>query len=62
MLFTDADFSSPIYEADKLFAGAEGADVAIGSRWLRASCRPNASPGIASSMDGYSTSRCITLD
>jgi len=34
-LFTDADLSSPITEADKLFAAlAEGADIAIGSRWL----------------------------
>jgi glycosyltransferase involved in cell wall biosynthesis len=37
MLFTDADLSSPIEEADKLFAALnKGADVAIGSRWLRA--------------------------
>jgi dolichyl-phosphate beta-glucosyltransferase len=36
MLFTDADLSSPIEEADKLFAALNnGADVAIGSRWLR---------------------------
>jgi glycosyltransferase involved in cell wall biosynthesis len=35
MLFTDADLSSPITEATKLFAALEaGADVAIGSRWL----------------------------
>lgn len=35
-MFTDADLSSPITEADKLFAAlAEGADVAIGSRWLK---------------------------
>lgn len=35
-LFSDADLSSPITEADKLFAAlAEGADVAIGSRWLK---------------------------
>jgi glycosyltransferase involved in cell wall biosynthesis len=35
MLFTDADLSSPISEASKLFAALEaGADVAIGSRWL----------------------------
>jgi glycosyltransferase involved in cell wall biosynthesis len=35
-LFTDADLSSPITEADKLFAALdEGADVAIGSRWLK---------------------------
>lgn len=35
-LFTDADLSSPISEAPKLFdAIATGADIAIGSRWLR---------------------------
>ena len=36
LLFTDADLSSPIEEADKLFAALKaGGDVAIGSRWLR---------------------------
>jgi len=35
LLFSDADLSSPIAEAGKLFAAIEtGADVAIGSRWL----------------------------
>lgn len=35
LLFSDADLSSPIEEADKLFASiAQGADIAIGSRWL----------------------------
>jgi dolichyl-phosphate beta-glucosyltransferase len=35
LLFTDADLSSPISEATKLFDAMEkGADVAIGSRWL----------------------------
>jgi glycosyltransferase involved in cell wall biosynthesis len=35
-LFTDADLSSPITEADKLFGAiTKGADVAIGSRWLQ---------------------------
>jgi dolichyl-phosphate beta-glucosyltransferase len=35
LLFTDADLSSPITEAAKLFDEMEkGADVAIGSRWL----------------------------
>ena len=35
-LFTDADLSSPIPEADKLFAAlSAGADIAIGSRWLQ---------------------------
>jgi dolichyl-phosphate beta-glucosyltransferase len=38
LLFTDADLSSPITEAGKLFAALEaGADVAIGSRWLDSS-------------------------
>ncbi len=36
LLFTDSDLSSPIGEADKLSAAlAGGADVAVGSRWLR---------------------------
>ena len=36
LLFSDADLSSPIAEAEKLFAAiADGADVAIGSRWLK---------------------------
>jgi dolichyl-phosphate beta-glucosyltransferase len=36
LLFSDADLSSPIEEADKLFGAiAGGADIAIGSRWLR---------------------------
>jgi len=36
LLFSDADLSAPIEEAPKLFAAiASGADVAIGSRWLR---------------------------
>src|SRR5271169_2078702 len=35
-LFTDADLSSPLTEAQKLFdAIRQGADIAIGSRWLR---------------------------
>ena len=35
-LFTDADLSSPIIEADKLFGAlSAGAAVAIGSRWLQ---------------------------
>jgi glycosyltransferase involved in cell wall biosynthesis len=45
VLFTDADLSSPIEEADKLFAAlAEGADVAIGSRWLRAELQTHRQP------------------
>ena len=36
ILFSDADLSSPIEEAPKLFKALEdGADIAIGSRWLR---------------------------
>lgn len=36
LLFTDADLSSPIEEATKLFAAIQsGADIAIGSRWLQ---------------------------
>ncbi len=36
LLFSDADLSSPIEEATKLFAAIDqGADIAIGSRWLR---------------------------
>ena len=35
VMFTDADLSSPIEEAERLFeAIGRGADVAIGSRWL----------------------------
>ena len=36
VMFTDADLSAPIEEAERLFAAiAGGADIAIGSRWLR---------------------------
>ena len=35
VMFTDADLSAPIEEADGLFAAiSAGADIAIGSRWL----------------------------
>jgi glycosyltransferase involved in cell wall biosynthesis len=35
VMFTDADLSAPIEEAERLFAAiAGGADIAIGSRWL----------------------------
>jgi len=44
-LFTDADLSSPIDEAQKLFdAIAAGADIAIGSRWLRADLQTERQP------------------
>jgi len=36
LLFSDADLSSPIEEASKLFTAIQnGADIAIGSRWIR---------------------------
>lgn len=38
VMFTDADLSAPIHEAVRLFAAiGEGADIAIGSRWLDSS-------------------------
>jgi dolichyl-phosphate beta-glucosyltransferase len=44
-LFTDADLSSPISEAQKLFdAIAAGADIAIGSRWLRSDLQTERQP------------------
>ena len=45
LLFSDADLSSPIYEATKLFAAIDaGADVAIGSRWLNAQLQTERQP------------------
>lgn len=45
LLFSDADFSSPIEEAEKLFSAiAEGADIAIGSRWLKAELQTRKQP------------------
>jgi glycosyltransferase involved in cell wall biosynthesis len=45
ILFTDADLSSPIEEAEKLFAAlAAGADVAMGSRWLRTELQTQRQP------------------
>jgi hypothetical protein len=44
-LFTDADLSSPLSESEKLFeAIRQGADVAIGSRWLRAELQTERQP------------------
>ena len=44
-LFTDADLSSPIGEAEKLFeAIRQGADIAIGSRWLSAELQTERQP------------------
>lgn len=45
LLFSDADLSSPIEEAEKLFAAvAMGADVAIGSRWLQSHLQTQRQP------------------
>jgi glycosyltransferase involved in cell wall biosynthesis len=45
LLFSDADLSSPIQEAAKLFAAiANGADVAIGSRWMNAELQTERQP------------------
>ena len=45
LLFSDADLSSPIEEAPKLFAAlSDGADVAIGSRWLRSDLQTQKQP------------------
>lgn len=45
LLFTDADLSSPIEEAPKLFdAITHGADIAIGSRWLRSELQTQRQP------------------
>ncbi|MFY9909026.1 MAG: dolichyl-phosphate beta-glucosyltransferase [Candidatus Sulfotelmatobacter sp.] len=45
VLFSDADLSSPIEEAVKLFQALEaGADVAIGSRWLCAETQTQRQP------------------
>jgi dolichyl-phosphate beta-glucosyltransferase len=44
-LFSDADLSSPMAEAEKLFAAIrQGADIAIGSRWLRAELQTERQP------------------
>ena len=44
-LFTDADLSSPISEARRLFdAIAQGADIAIGSRWMRTELQTERQP------------------
>src|SRR6202042_1419274 len=45
VMFTDADLSSPIEEAERLFAAiAQGADIAIGSRWLGSSRQTHRQP------------------
>lgn len=46
VMFTDADLSAPIDEANRLFAAIEqeGADIAIGSRWLATSRQTHRQP------------------
>jgi dolichyl-phosphate beta-glucosyltransferase len=45
VMFTDSDLSAPIEEAERLFAAiAEGADIAIGSRWLESSRQTHRQP------------------
>jgi glycosyltransferase involved in cell wall biosynthesis len=45
VLFTDADLSTPIEDADRLFGAiAKGADIAIGSRWLEKSRQTQRQP------------------
>jgi dolichyl-phosphate beta-glucosyltransferase len=45
LLFTDADLSSPIEEAEKLFTAIKnGADLAIGSRWLQTNLQTQRQP------------------
>jgi dolichyl-phosphate beta-glucosyltransferase len=45
VLFSDADLSSPIEEAPKLFSALDsGADIAIGSRWLRVETQTQRQP------------------
>ena len=45
LIFSDADLSSPIEEVPKLLAALNsGADIAIGSRWLRAETQTQRQP------------------
>jgi dolichyl-phosphate beta-glucosyltransferase len=45
LIFSDADLSSPIEEAPKLLQALnDGADIAIGSRWLRAETQTQRQP------------------
>jgi dolichyl-phosphate beta-glucosyltransferase len=45
VMFTDADLSAPIEEAERLFAAIEaGADIAIGSRWLESARQTHRQP------------------
>jgi hypothetical protein len=56
VMFTDADLSAPMEEAERLLAVIEaGADVAIGSRWMDADARPFISRSTAASSADVST-------
>jgi glycosyltransferase involved in cell wall biosynthesis len=45
VMFTDADLSSPIEEAERLFAAIDAcADIAIGSRWLESGRQTHRQP------------------
>ena len=45
VMFTDSDLSAPIEEAERLFAAiADGADIAIGSRWLESGRQTHRQP------------------
>jgi len=45
VMFTDSDMSAPIEEAERLFAAIEnGADIAIGSRWLESGRQTHRQP------------------
>jgi dolichyl-phosphate beta-glucosyltransferase len=45
VMFTDADLSAPMDEAERLFAAiAAGADIAIGSRWLESGRQTHRQP------------------
>jgi glycosyltransferase involved in cell wall biosynthesis len=45
VMFTDADLSAPIAEAERLFAAIRsGADIAIGSRWLESGRQTHRQP------------------
>ena len=56
VVFSDADLSSPIEEVPKLLqAISEGADIAIGSRWLRAELQTQRQPLHRQLLAGSST-------
>jgi len=59
ILFSDADLSSPIEEANKLFAAIQaGANIAMGSRWLRAELQTQRQPIHRQLFGRISTSPC----